>query len=63
MKRRKLIETLRVIAADKGLNYREAEGGEHTRVWIGEFSVSVPRHREINELTAKAIIKQARAAE
>ena len=32
------------------------EGGSHSKVWIGERFVTVPRHNEINELTAKSII-------
>ncbi len=36
------------------------EGGSH-EVWSnGTKSVTIPRHREINEYTAKAIIKQAK---
>ena len=35
-----------------------SEGGSHTRVQIGRTVTYVPRRSEINELTAKAIVKQ-----
>lgn len=34
------------------------EGGSHTKVSIGENHTVVPRHNEINEITARAILKQ-----
>lgn len=34
------------------------EGGKHTKVQVGGRQTTIPRHREINELTAKAILKQ-----
>lgn len=35
------------------------QGGSH-EIWTdGESSLAVPRHREINELTAKGILKKA----
>lgn len=39
------------------------EGGEHTIYRVGDKQVSVPRHREINELTAKGIIRNAENAQ
>ena len=36
------------------------EGGSHSKVWIGERFVTVPRHNEINELTARAILRDAK---
>lgn len=33
------------------------EGGKHTIFDVGGQLVSVPRHREINELTAKGIMR------
>ncbi len=35
------------------------EGGQHTIYRVGGNLVSVPRHREMNELTAKGIIRDA----
>lgn len=39
--------------------YLDREGGSH-EVWTnGEAKTVVPRHREINEFTAKGILKKA----
>lgn len=35
------------------------QGGAHEIWGRGEHSIAVPRHREINERTAQAIIRQA----
>ncbi|WP_281277767.1 hypothetical protein [Myceligenerans xiligouense] len=37
------------------------EGGNHTKVRIGNLSTIVPRHNEVNEFTAKAIQKDRAA--
>ncbi len=34
------------------------EGGSHTKVVMGNQRTVVPRHNEVNEMTAKAILKQ-----
>lgn len=34
------------------------EGAKHTKVVIGEARTVVPRHSEINERTARAILRQ-----
>lgn len=51
---------LRTIAQERGEDYREDEGGRHTKVRIGDRIIMVPRHREINENTARGILKGAR---
>jgi len=33
-------------------------GGEHDIFTNGQISVSIPRHKEVNENTAKAILKK-----
>jgi hypothetical protein len=38
---------------------RVKEGGSHSKVWLGERFVVVPRHNEINELTAKGRLRDA----
>ena len=39
----------------------ERHGGNHD-IWTnGEFKIPIPRHKEVNELTAKSIIKRAEA--
>ena len=53
MKRKDLIKKIR----DAG--YTIKEGGDHSKVYRGEAMLTeVPRHREINELTARAIMKK-----
>lgn len=34
------------------------EGAKHTKVYLNGKKSTIPRHREVNEITAKAIIKQ-----
>jgi mRNA interferase HicA len=61
MKRRDLLKKLSVIAKDRGHVMTTSEGGEHTRVLFSGIRVTVvPRHTEINEITAMRILKQAR---
>jgi len=62
MKRRDLIAAINQIAKSKGLTPLWTEGGQHSKVTLGSTAVSVPRHNEINEDTAKAILKQVRKA-
>lgn len=55
MKRRDLVKKL--LAAGYKL---ERDSGDHTiYAKPGNRSVQVPRHKELNELTAKAILKVA----
>lgn len=58
MKRRDLMKKLEREAARQGLELVTYEGGSHTKVSIGERRTVVPRHSEVNELTARAILKQ-----
>ena len=53
MKRKDLIKKLK----ENGW-YFKRQGGEHEIYTDGIASVSVPRHKEISELTAKEILKQ-----
>lgn len=57
MKRRDLLRQLRRMARDRGVDYVEREGGRHSVVCVGEAMVTVPRHREINEMTARNILR------
>ncbi len=34
------------------------EGGKHTKVYLNGKQSTIPRHREIKEFTAQAILKQ-----
>lgn len=53
MKRRDLVGKL------LGGGYWSKGGTNHELFTNGEITVAVPRHREINELTAKKILKDA----
>lgn len=60
MKRRDLLSKLSTAAKAEGLDLDLVrEGGQHSIYRIGERQFSVPRHNEIDEITAKAIFKQA----
>lgn len=52
MKYSDLIKLLR----EQGAEFKE--GSKHTKVYLNGKQSTIPRHREINEITAKAIIKQ-----
>ncbi|MDX1996311.1 MAG: type II toxin-antitoxin system HicA family toxin [Thermoanaerobaculia bacterium] len=55
MKRRELERALR------DLGWHLARNGARHDIWArGEHEIPVPRHTEINEYTAKAILRQAR---
>lgn len=52
------MKRLQQMAASEGLELKVTEGGSHTKVVIGDRTSYVPRHGEINEITARAILKQ-----
>ena len=56
------MKQLAEIAKDKGYSLATTEGGAHTKISFGSHVDVVPRHTEINELTAQAIIKRAKEA-
>jgi UDP-N-acetylglucosamine transferase subunit ALG13 len=62
MKRRDLQQKIQKIAREKGIIAQWSEGGSHSKVQLGKTLIIVPRHQEINELTAKAILKKAMEA-
>lgn len=62
VKRRDLLKQLRALAKANGVEYHEIEGGSHTKVEFGGRQTTVPRHNEINEITAKAILKHMKGA-
>lgn len=61
MKRRDLEKKVRRIAKDHGVEVSEGEGGEHSKWTIGRNHISIPRHSEIAEFTARGIIRDAEA--
>jgi len=58
MKRRDVMRRLRQIAQSEGLELKVREGSRHTVVAIGDRIDVVPRHNEINEHTARRIIRK-----
>lgn len=40
-----------------GSGVSEEEGGNHTKVWVGDRQTVVARHAEINDITARVILK------
>ncbi len=57
MKRDDLLKTIRKAARTADVDFELVrEGGQHTVYRYGKQQFSVPRHREINEITARAIL-------
>lgn len=52
------MKQIKKIAKTEGADLEVTEGGSHTKVKIGDRQTVVPRHSEINEITAQAILKQ-----
>lgn len=56
MKRIDLLREIRRLT--RGLDVTLREGGGHTKVLInGKLVTTVPRHREVNEHTAREVVK------
>lgn len=64
MKRRDLIKRIDRMAKDSGLDWASKPGkqtGPHEDFFLAGRKIPVPRHAEIGEMLARAIIKQAQA--
>lgn len=63
VKKRELIKRLRAISSATGTELVFPREGSNHELWsiVGERIV-IPRHREVNERTARSIIEQARRA-
>lgn len=57
MRRTELIKRIGKIAKAKGVVAEYTEGAKHTKVSLGDKQTTIPRHTEINELTARAILR------
>lgn len=57
MKRTELIKRINRIAKQQQQNAIYTEGCKHTHLRLGDKQTTIPRHNEINELTARGIIK------
>lgn len=60
MKRRDVMRELARLARTAGVSITVTEGGRHTKVALGSVVLTVPRHSEINEMTARGILRDAR---
>lgn len=61
MKRRDLVKHLQTVARAAGTNLAFVREGANHEVWtIAGKRLVIPRHREINEHTARAIIRRAK---
>ena len=57
MKRRDLERMISRRAAEMGVEWSLVGGGKHDKFSLGGLSVSIPRHPEIPDPTAVAILK------
>lgn len=51
------MKRLALTAKDQALDLEVTEGGPHTKVRIGDRATTVPRHSEVNEMTARGILR------
>lgn len=58
MKRRDIMKAIANHAKASGLPMTQAEGANHTKVKVGNKTTTVPRHTEVNEITARKILEQ-----
>lgn len=57
-KRKDVLAIIRKYAKEQGVAVVMKEGGNHTRVWVGEKYATLPRHNEIPDRFAKTILRQ-----
>jgi hypothetical protein len=57
VRRRDIEREIARLAKAKGLTAEWREGGRHSVVVVGRAQVSVPRHREVAEATARRILR------
>jgi mRNA interferase HicA len=63
VRKRELIKRLRAISSEAGTEAVFLREGANHELWkIAGERIVIPRHREINERTARSIIEQARRA-
>jgi len=61
VKRRILLKSLARLARDVGVVFRlERSTGPHDVYRWGHHMISIPRHREVNELLARSILREVR---
>lgn len=57
-KRKDILKNIADFAKGTGKTLTIKEGGNHTRIWVGEKYTTVGRHKEIDNLMARKIYKQ-----
>ncbi|MFE9234755.1 hypothetical protein [Cellulosimicrobium funkei] len=57
MRRTELIKRIGKIAKAQGVEAVYTEGGSHTKVRLGDRQTVIPRHNEVNEHTARGILR------
>lgn len=57
-KRKEILKQLKAYAKQHDLPMKIVEGGNHTRIWVGEKYTTLPRHNEIDNKFARNIYKQ-----
>lgn len=62
MKKRDLEKKLKNLAQEAGYSFEFVGGTKHDKFRVNGITVVVPRHKEINEITAQAIIKELKEA-
>jgi len=64
MKRSELIRQLTALARERGTSFEHVrEGGAHTVFRFGSHQLYIPRHPNVNEWTARGILRDAREVE
>lgn len=59
MKRRDLVNKIKKAAKDRGSTWEfDREGANHEIYTLDSITVPIPRHNEINEMTAEGIMKE-----
>lgn len=44
-------------AREQGLDVEWSEGANHMKVRVGSVKTTIPRHNEVNEITARSILR------
>lgn len=58
VKRKDILKNIASYAKRTGQTLTLKEGGNHTRIWVGDRYTTVGRHNEIDDLMARKIYKQ-----
>lgn len=60
MKQRDILKALRKMAKTAGVEFVLVRNGANHDIYrLGDLAITMPRHTEVNEMTAKGILKDA----